>query len=151
MEDKVRGLIGLGKTPKEVANELGISFQKVNSIMKKEEEQSPEMFVKETNVIKDANMGGSVIMTAAEYAEYSKANGRYQGRKDGQKTQLNTGELRIALKQVSMGRASGSDMKQHLLDKHGITEHDIINTAIRLTQEEETPLHKILKPLGIRG
>lgn len=158
MLDKVKELLDSGKQPKDISKELGISFQKVNAYKKKidadnigKEEMTPDLFAKSSGVIRDANMGASVIMTAREYAAYSEANGRYQGRAKGQKTQLNTGELRIALTQIKTGKATGKDMLEHLKNKHGITDADIVNVAAKMTREEESTLQSILKPLGLRA
>lgn len=128
----------------ELAKENGISRQKLSAIVRKyelenkeEDEFPPEMFAKSSTVLRDANMGGSVVMTAAEYREYSLANGRYDGRRPDQKTQMNTGELRIAMNIVKRGDCSGADMRDHLLKKHGQTEAEFMQVANRLCMEEE--------------
>jgi len=147
-----------GKDTEEVAKEYGISRQKVAAIIKKYElenvevdEFPPEMFAKSSGVLRDVNMGGSVVMTGAEYREYSLANNRYDGRKEGQKTQLNTGELRIAMNIVKRGDCSGVDMRDHLMKKHGINEADIMKVAMRLTMEEEqTKVQDVAKLFRIK-
>lgn len=133
-----------GKTTEEVGKEYGLTRQKVQAIIKKyeienkaEDEFPPEMFAKSGAVIHDKNMGGAVVMTGEEYREFSLANDRYDGRRAGEKTQLNTGELRIAMNIVKRGDCSGIEMRDHLLNKHGISTAELINVAKRLTLEEE--------------
>lgn len=143
--EQINGLLKSGKSKAEAGKELGINPQKLGAILKKaaleakgdEDEFPAALFAKSTNIITDANMGGSVVLTGSEYREYSKANGRYDGRREGEETILNTGELRISMNIVKRGDCSGVEMRDHLLLKHGITEKDILDVAHRLTKEEE--------------
>jgi len=149
-----------GKSDTEIGKELGITRQKVSALVKKaefeednkvtEDEFPASMYAKESNVVKDDTMGGCIIMTAREYHEYSEANGRYQGRKDGKKGKLDPMELRVAISTIGRGDRSGIDVKNHLLQKHGITEDDIRTAAKKLTMEEEVDYKTVLKPLGMK-
>ena len=160
MLDKILKLREEDKTDTEIGKELGISRQKVGAIVKKaefdkdnkvvEDEFPAEMYAKESNVIKDDAMGGCVIMTAREYHEYSEANGRYQGRREGKKGKLDPMELRVEISTIARGDRSGVDVKNHLMNKHGITEDDIRTAAKKLTLEEEVDYRTVLKPLGMK-
>ena len=151
---------GLSKT--QIAEKHGITTQKVSGLIRKaanskktaavnpkDEEIPPQAFAKSSGVIIDENMGQSVVMTATEYAEYSRANGRINGRAEGVKTPLNTGELRIALNLRSQN-GTPATIKKYLMDKHGITEKDIVAVAYALCKEEESVPKDILMQLGIR-
>ena len=148
-----------GLSPKEIGVKFGLSAQKVGGLIKKAkmeldmekspDEIPPEVFAKSSKIIKDASMGGSVVMTATEYNEYSLANGRYQGRKEGEVTKLDAMELRIAINGIGADR-SGKDVLEHLKNKHGIDDDGIRRVAMALTKEEEISYGEVLKPLGLR-
>ena len=149
-----------GKTDKEIGDELKITRQKVYALVKKHEyeesnkvvkdEFPAEMFAKKTNVVKDESMGGCIIMTAREYHDYSEANGRYQGLKEGQKTILDPMELRVSITGIQRGDRSAVDTKNHLMAKHGLTEDDIRKVAMKLTKEEEISYREVCKSLNMK-
>jgi len=160
MIKKILELRKTGKTDKEIAVELEISRQKVSALVKKyeyeeankvvEDEFPAEMYAKSTNVVKDEAMGGCVIMTAREYQEYSEANGRYQGRKEKQKTNLDPMELRVSITGIQRGDRSAVDVKNHLLAKHGISEDELRRVAMKLTKEEEISYREVCKSLNMK-
>lgn len=55
---------------------------------------------------------GTLVMTATEYAKYSKENGRHMGREAGQKTQLTAEEFVVLSKE--------NWTPKQIMDKHGI-------------------------------
>jgi hypothetical protein len=158
--EKLLELKAEGKTPKEIGLEYGLTPQKVGGMIKRAEfelenaaeddEFAPELFAKTNKVIRDSSMGGSIIMTAREYAEYSAANNRYQGRKEGQMTKLDPMALRIAINEIGRGDRSGREVLEHLKNKHGIDDDGIRRAAMALTKEEEVAYADVLRPLGLR-
>jgi len=66
--------------------------------------------------------------STTEYAEYSKANGRTMGRKDGEKTKLSSQELRVLINSKWSPR--------EIMDKHGIDENELQSVINVLSMEE---------------
>jgi hypothetical protein len=160
MIKKILELKNAGKTDTEIGKELEITRQKVGALVKKhqfelesvsvEDEFPIEMFAKSSKVVKDMSMGGSVVLSADEYNEFSEANGRYQGRKEGVVTKLDPMELRVAITGIQRGDRSGADVRNHLMAKHGITEDAIRTAAMKLTREEEISYAEVCKQIGLR-
>ncbi len=160
MIEKILGLKKKGKTDTEIGEELKLSRQKVGALIKKhefeeankasEDEFPAEMFAKKSNVIKDPSMGGSVVLTADEYHEFSEANGRYQGRKEGQKTRLDSMELRVAITEIQKGDRSAVDVRNQAMNKHGINEAELKTVCFKLTNEEEVGYMDVIKSLGLK-
>ena len=157
--DKIVGLTKDGKTPSEIGKELSISHQRVSAVIRKheaenkpEQEFSPHLFAKSHNdIIDDGSMGSAVIMSAAEYHEYCTANGTYMGRKDGVKTKLNPGELRVHITLIKTGRSTAPVILKHLMDKHGIELKDVVACAHELAREEEkTTARSVMMELGVK-
>jgi len=149
MIEKILKLKKEGKSDTEIAKELKVTRQKVSNKVK-EDEFPAEMYAKASNVVKDDSMGGCVILTAREYQQYSEDNGRYQGRKEGQKTKLDPMELRVAITGIQRGDRSAVDTKKHLMDKHGLDEDGIRRVASKLTKEEEITYREVCKSLNMK-
>lgn len=158
-EKNVMDFINRNMSVKEVAERFNTTEQRVELLIRKAEfagdfgstdEFPPEMFSKNSNIIRDESMGISVVLTAREYHDYSEANGRYQGRKKGKKTRLDPMELRVAITGIANGDRSANDVREHLINKHGITVDDIKKAAFQLTKEEEVSYVDVLKSLGLR-
>lgn len=69
------------------------------------------------------------VMSTLEYAEYSKANGRYMGREEGVKTKLTTDELRILMNEGW----TADEVK----DKHGLNDEELKQVVWKLSKEEQ--------------
>lgn len=80
---------------------------------------------KRTEVVEGEIVGsGVMVMTADEYASYSKANGRVMGREPDQKTVLSPEEFVILSKE-------GWSPKR-IMDKHGIDLKELQDVASRV-------------------
>lgn len=79
-----------------------------------------------TNEVVDGTVvgSGSMVMTAQEYADYSKANGRINGRNPDQKTPMSAEEF------VTL-HSSGWTPKM-MMDKHGLTLEELQNVASKV-------------------
>ena len=90
---------------------------------------------KTTEVVTGEIVGSHIrVMSADEYREFSKANGTYMGRKEGQKTEMTPEEF-VVLSQ------SGWTPKM-MMEKHGITLEELQNVARRvaLIQQLKRPI-----------
>ena len=80
---------------------------------------------KRTEVVEGEIVGsGVLVMTADEYASYSKANGRVMGREQGQKTVLTPEEFVVLSKE-------GWSPKR-MMEKHGIDLKELQDVASRV-------------------
>lgn len=155
--EEIKELLDNGLTKKEAGIELGITPQKVGSILAKAdiasftEEEKDEEVLTSTEVVKATNSKVSsgkapsdfaktfnkgeitdsetiTIFTSQEYSDYSAANGRFQGRKLGTKTKCSIEELRALIN-------SGLKPK-YIMDKHGMDENDFIRLVYKLSERE---------------
>lgn len=141
--EQIQALLDEGKTKTEIGQEFGISAQKVGTILaaankalattgvaKTEivDEIPASAFAKEYNASDITAHGGITILTATEYDEYSKANGRVMGRKKGQKTKCSIEELRALIN-------SKWNPKQ-IMDKHGMDDEDFKQLVWKLSKQE---------------
>ena len=150
-----------GESRKSIQAEFDISGQKLSAMIRKAKQDEKDLvtipsdeiipasaFAKSSGVIADASMGDSVVLTMAEYDEYSAANGMHRGRKLGTYSQMNTGEVRIMLNMRSRGM-SAVDMKESLLSKHGASEFDLYKVIVALCKEEESEVGDLMKQFAI--
>jgi len=80
--------------------------------------------------------GGSIVMTASEYAEYSKSNGRIMGRLPDTKTVLTPEEFVVL-------HNSGWTPKM-IMDKHGIDLQELQQVAVRVQG-----IQQLLRPITV--
>ena len=158
MIKKILELKENGKSNSEIGKELEMTHQKVAATIKRYEineankpqvdEFPASMFAKSSKIVSEVD--GIIVMTAREYNEFSEANGRYQGRKEGVVTKLNPQELRIAITGIQRGDRSANDVREHLKNKHGIDDDGIRRAAMALTKEEEISYAEVVKSIGLR-
>ncbi len=155
--EEINELLDGGLTKKEAGEQLGITPQKVGSILKQadiasftEEDsdgevttraevvkttkgkastgKAPSDFAKTMNKGDITDSETITIFTAAEYTAYSAANGRFQGRELGTKTKCSIEELRALIN-------SGLKPK-YIMDKHGMDKNDFIRLVYKLSEKE---------------
>ena len=132
--EDIQKLLDEGKTKEEICEELEISTRKysglLNAAKKKEEHEEipPAVFAK---TFADGNLTESskvVIMTADEYEEYSKANGRVMGRPKGKKTKCTIEELRALI--------NSGWKPSRIMGKHGMNEGEFKQLVWQLSKRE---------------
>lgn len=142
--EEIKELLDTGLTKTEVGVELGITAQKVGQILAAYEKSLLKDEPLEVEVLDGKDIGefaktyskGDIgsenehinVLTAGEYTAYSKANGRFQGRKKDQKTKCTIEELRALIN-------SGLKPK-YIMDKHGISEHEFTLLVYKLSERE---------------
>ena len=162
--EEINELLDQGLSKKEAGEQLGISPQKVGSILKAADiaafdedesdednsaeiepvvdvpksvdilkgevvnEKAPSTFAKTFSKGDITEHESITVFTAQEYTDYSKANGRFQGRKKGQKTKCSIEELRALI---------NSGLKpQYIMNKHGIDEEEFKQLVWKLSKKE---------------
>jgi hypothetical protein len=130
--EQINELLATGMSKTEVGEEFGLSPQKIGMILKSSApvvesdiEVPAGKFAKE---FEQSETGKITIMTAEEYGDYSKANGRFEGRKKGQKTEATIEELRAL---INSGRKP-----QYMMDKWGLDEEEFKDLVWKLSKRE---------------
>lgn len=139
--EQIQTLLDKGNSKTEIGQEFGISAQKVGMILaaandkstdKKVREEIPaSAFAKEysqSDLLDGNDNSKVVIMTAGEYKEYSEANGRHWGRKEGKKTKCSIEELRALI--------NSGWKPSMIIDKHGINADEFKQLVWALSQRE---------------
>jgi len=136
--EEINELMSEGLSKKEAGEKLGISAQKVGSILAKADTEllsgevmdgrSASEFAKTFNRGDITENENITIFTAQEYTDYSAANGRFQGRKKGQKTKCSIEELRALIN-------SGLKPK-YIMNKHGIDKEEFKQLIWKLSEKE---------------
>lgn len=130
--EQINELLATGMSKTEAGEELGLSPQKVGMILKSSTQIVESeigvpagKFAKEFDQAENSKI---TIMTAEEYGEYSKANGRFEGRKKGQKTEATIEELRAL---INSGRKP-----QYMMAKWGLDEEEFKDLVWKLSKRE---------------
>lgn len=141
--EQIKELLDSGMTQTAAAEELGITVGVLKGIVAKAkkadtagtavttelvDEIPASAFAKEyagQGVTDKANI---TVMTAGEYGKYSEANGRYYGRKRGQKTVCTIEEMRAL---INSGWKPSMIMR-----KHGINEKEFEQLVWKLSKAE---------------
>ena len=139
--EEIQTLLDEGMTKKEAGVQLEISAQKVGRILadaKKVEAQLikddeiPASVFAETfagQLGNDIEDGSSVVvMTAKEYAEYSEANGRFEGRPLDKKTPLHVEGLRALI--------NGGLKPKYIMNKTGMNAEEFKQLVWKLSKKE---------------
>lgn len=125
---------------KKEADELGITYSsrigitaltekiKKAKSMSEETSASTEVVKAKEVITPEVLGGGSIVMTAKEYGDYSKKKGTIFGRKEGEKTMLSLEELRVLI--------NSNWTRAMVMEKHGITAEELNNAVINLQNLE---------------
>ena len=95
-----------------------------NEELKLSKVASSELIITKPEVQVEVVGSGSKVMTAEEYAVYSKNKGTYMGRPEGTKTELSPEEF------IVLANAGWSP--RHIMDKHGIDLDELRQVAQRV-------------------
>lgn len=130
--EQINELLATGMSKTEVGEEFGLSAQKIGMILKassplveSDVEVPAGRFAQEFEQSESSKI---TIMTAEEYGEYSQANGRFEGRKKGQKTEATIEELRAL---INSGRKP-----QYMMAKWGLDEEEFKDLVWKLSKRE---------------
>ena len=151
--EQIQTLLDEGKTKTEIGEQFGITSQKVGKILAADkpklkdepltgtpattdkaikadivDEIPASVFAKEYNAGDITAHSNITILTATEYAEYSKANGRVMGRKVGQKTKCSIEELRALI--------NSKWTPKQIIAKHGMSDEDFKQLVWSLSKQE---------------
>ena len=141
--EQINELLATGMTKTEVGEDLGISAQKVGMILKSGKEVvTGDVEIPASRFAKRFEQGENSkisTLTAEEYNEYSDANGRFEGRKKGQKTTPTIEELRAL---INSGRKP-----VYMMNKWGIDEEEFKDLVWKLSKRElrDAPLRFDIK------
>ena len=131
--EQINELLASGMSKTEAGEALGLSAQKVGMIIKAADTAvSGEVEVPASKFAKtfegQTDNSKISIMTAEEYGDYSKANGRFEGRKKGQKMKPSIEELRAL---INSGRKP-----KYMMEKWGIDADEFKDLVWKLSKRE---------------
>lgn len=143
--EQINELLAQGLSKKEAGEQLGISAQKVGLILKSDNDREvltgevevpPSHFADTYEQVENGNIA---VLTPTEYQEYSKANGKFEGRPLNKKIKPTIEELRALI--------NAGHKPSYMMNKWGLDAEEFKALVWKLSKKElrEVPLRFDLK------